>query len=199
MDNPTDHTEGLSPRTVTTKPTAPTFRLFAVPLVVVIALLGIAFGVQQRFGVRPPVSLGSYGTGSIAPDFTAATLDGPRFSLAAQHGHPVVLFFMAASCTSCLIEAQALGRIQRKYGDGLRMALIDIGGNDSAQAVRLFAQRSAGPSRYWLLDSAGTVASAYRVETLDTSYVIDRSGRIVSSRSVPLGFTDLDRAVRSAI
>lgn len=196
MDNAGEQSEGLPSRAVTAQPTAPTWKLFVVPLVIVIAMVGIAFSIRQRFGVPPPITLGGSGTGTIAADFTAATLDGPRFSLAAQHGHPVVLFFMAASCTSCLIESHALGQIQRKYGDGLRMAVIDIGKHDSGAALRLFGQRSAGPSRYWVLDSDGTVAGAYRVQTLDTSYVIDRSGRIVSSSNVPLGFTDLDRAVR---
>ncbi|GAC1471808.1 MAG: hypothetical protein PVSMB7_23890 [Chloroflexota bacterium] len=196
MDKAGERAEGLPPRVVTAQPPASTWKLFVVPLVIVIALVGIAFNVKHRFGAFPPVSLGGSGTGTIAPDFAATTLDGPRFSLAAQRGHPVVLFFMAASCTSCLIESHALGQVQRKYGDGLRVALIDIGKNDSAQALRLFAQRSAGPNRFWVIDSDGAVASAYRVRTLDTSYIVDRTGRIVSSWNVPLGFSELDRAVR---
>jgi peroxiredoxin len=179
--------------------TPPTWKLFVIPLVVVALLIGAILTIQQRFGASPSSVLGGPGKGTTAATFTAPSLNGPRFSLAAQRGHPVVLFFMAASCTSCLLESNALGRIQHKYGSNVRIALIDIGKGDSSTALRAFVQRSAGPSRFWILDSDGTLASTYGVQTLDTTYVVDKGGRIVYSNRLPVGFGELDRAVRQVV
>ena len=173
-----------------------TWKLFVIPIVVVALLVGAVLMIQQRLGASPSSVLGGPGKGTTAASFTAPSVNGPTFSLAAQRGHPVVLFFMAASCTSCLLESNALGRIERKYGDNVRIVLIDIGKGDSSTALRAFVQRSAGPSRFWILDSDGKLASTYGVQTLDTTYVVDKGGRIVYSNRLPVGFGELDRAVR---
>jgi peroxiredoxin len=185
--------EPLAPHTVQ----APsTWKLFVIPIVVVALLAGAVLTIQQRLGTSPSSLLGGPGKGTTAATFTAPSLNGPRFSLAAERGHPVVLFFMAASCTSCLLESNALGQIQHKYGSNVRIALIDIGKGDSSSALHAFVQRSAGPSRFWILDSNGKLASTYGVQSLDTTYVVDRGGRIVYSTRLPVGFGELDRAVR---
>lgn len=176
-----------------------TWNLFVVPFAIVTVLLASVFAIHQRQGASSPLSLGVLSNGAVAVNFTAASLNGHPFSLAAQRGRPVILFFMAASCTSCLIEAHALGQIQHKYGDRVRTVLIDIGKNDSSEALRTFVQRSAGPSRYWIFDADGTLARSYRVQTLETLYIVDRRSRIAMSWQVPLGFVDLDRAVRRTL
>jgi peroxiredoxin len=178
---------------------APTWKLFVIPIVVVALLVGAVLTIQQRFGASPSSALGGSGKGTTAETFTAPTLNGSRFSLAAQRGHPVVLFFMAASCTSCLLESNALGHIQHKYGNNVRIALIDIGKGDSSTALRAFVQRSAGPSRFWILDSDGKLASTYGVQTLDTTYVVDKGGRIAYSTKLPVGFGELDQAIRQVV
>ena len=103
---------------------------------------------------------------------------------------------MAAWCTSCLAESNALGQIQQKYGDRVRTVLVDIDGNvDSPGAVRNFVERPQGPSRYWVIDAHGAITSAYGVTSLDTTCVIDRRGDIAYSDNRPLDYTALDRIV----
>lgn len=188
--------EPLAPRTVRSPST---WKLFVIPIVVVVLLIGAILTIEQRLGASPSSVLGGPGKGTTAASFTAPTLNGPRFALATQRGHPVVLFFMAASCTSCLLESNALGQIQHNYGSNVRIALIDIGKGDSSSALHAFVQRSAGPSRFWILDSDGKLASTYGVQTLDTTYVVDKGGRIVYSTRLPVGFGELDRAVRQVV
>jgi peroxiredoxin len=196
MDASERHAKSQEPLAPRTTQTAFTWKLFVVPIVVVALVVGAILAIQDRFGTSPSSLLGGSANGTTAAAFTAPSLNGPHFSLATQRGHPVVLFFMAASCTSCLLESHALGQLQREYGNNIRIALIDIGKGDSATALRAFVQRSAGPSRFWILDADGKLATAYGVQTLDTTYVVDKGGRIVYSTRFPVGFGELDRAVR---
>lgn len=170
------------------------WKLFVVPIVVVALLVGGGLLLRDRIG-SPADVVGSSASGSTAPNFAAATVNGPRFSLVQERGHPVVLFFMAAWCTSCLLESNALGRIQQTYGDRVRVALVDIGKRDSGAALRSFVEKSQGPSRYWILDADGRVASAYGVQSLDTTYVIDKRGRVAYTVKLPVGYADLKRAL----
>ncbi len=58
---------------------------------------------------------------------TASFADGSVFDLTHERGNVVVLFFMAAWCTTCIPEARALNALYEEYGDrGLRILAIDI-------------------------------------------------------------------------
>ncbi len=191
--------EQTSPDTqhLQTRPRRLDWKLVVIPILIVATLLAAGLAVRSRLASSTSIS-GVEGA-TTAPAFTVATVNGPRFSLAAQHGRPVVLFFMAAWCTSCLIESNALGEIQRHYGNNVRTVLVDIGRGDSPSALRNFVQRSQGPSRYWVLDSDGVLALRYGVQSLDTTYVIDKGGRIVYSDKLPVDYTELNRVVRRVV
>jgi peroxiredoxin len=181
------------------EPRALGWKLVVLPLLAAAVLLGAGVIVRQH--LAPSSLVPSTGTtaGSWAPTFALPATTGSRFSLAAQRGHPVVLFFMAAWCTSCLVESHALGDVQRAHGDSVRAVLIDIGRGDSAQALRSFVQRSRGPNRYWIQDPAGKVATQYRVQTLDTTYVVDKTGHIAYTSTQPMSDGDLNRVVRQVL
>ncbi len=173
------------------------WKLVTVPVVVVALLITGGLLLHGRLSASPaqPVPATAANSGS-ATAFTVPTVNGPQFSLAAQRGHPVVLYFMAAWCTSCQAESNALGQIEQKYGTNVRIALVDIGGKiDSPGSLRDFVQRSQGPSRFWILDSQGTVAGDYGVTALDTTYVIDKNGHIAYSSATPLDYSTLDHVL----
>lgn len=172
------------------------WKLIVIPIVVVGVLLGVGLIVRHSLPSSAPNVATSSQSASAAPDFSVATVNGPSFSLAAQRGHPVILFFSAAACTLCLSESNALGQIQRKYGTKLRIVLIDIGPGDTSGSVRDFVQRSQGPSRYWVLDSSGKLATLYGARSLDTTIVIDKQGRIAYRDDTPLDYSTVDQVVR---
>lgn len=176
------------------------WKLTVIPLVVVAVLLAGGYALRSTL-IRPTAPTAQVGSSSPpAPDFSVATVNGPRFSLAGQRGRPVVLYFMAAWCTSCLAESNALGRIQQRYGDRVRIVLVDMNGNvDNPGAVRTFVERSQGPSRYWTIDAHGTIASAYSVTSLDTTYVIDKRGHVAYSSNTSLDYKSLDQIVRQVV
>ena len=172
------------------------WKLFVIPVAVVAILLAGGFTLRSALSHSGASLTQGTSDRGRAPDFTAATVDGPRFSLATQRGRPVVLYFMAAWCASCLAESHALGQIQQKYGDRVRTVLVDVDGNvNSPGALRDFVHRSRGPSRYWVIDPHGTITRAYGVTALDTTYAIDQRGDIAYSNNRPLAYTTLDQIV----
>jgi peroxiredoxin len=138
------------------------------------------------------------GNGPLAPAIAAPTVDGGRFSLAAQRGKVVVLYAMAAWCTSCVPEAAALGQLARAEGPGrLTTVLVDESPQtDSPAAVQAFRARTQGPAHVWLIDQGDAIAHAYGITSLDTTVVIDRSGHIAARYGASVGLATLRAAVR---
>ncbi|MGH2655501.1 MAG: peroxiredoxin family protein [Actinomycetota bacterium] len=126
-------------------------------------------GIEQNF-VDPP---------ERAPGFTLTTLDGETFSLGAQRGRPVVLFFMAGWCATCIPEAQALGRIHEELGDRVRILAVSIDPTDTPEQIRGFIEAAGNPAYPFAHDQTGRMARAYDVLALDTTVIIDGRGRIV--------------------
>jgi peroxiredoxin len=117
-----------------------------------------------------------------APDFTVSTLTGTTFHLAAQHGHVVVLYFMATGCAGCepgsttLAETLASAHIQ-----GAEALAIDVNGTDQPADLEAFVQSLGVPASapvHWGIDTTGAITNAYHVQTLETTIVIDPQGQI---------------------
>ena len=69
---------------------------------------------------------------SSRPCCERAHADGSVFDLTDERGNVVVLFFMAAWCTTCIPEARALNALYEEYGDrGLPILAIDIDPRDT--------------------------------------------------------------------
>ncbi len=170
------------------------------PLVIVLVALAGGWGLWQAVGSRvAPLAPGS-GTRAPAPPIEARTVDGGRFSLAAQRGKVVVVYSMAAWCIACLPEAIALGQVARAARpSGVVTLLVDESPvSDTPVAVRAFQARTRAPVRSWVIDRSGTIARAYGIAALETTIVIDRAGRIAARYRTPLDVGALQRAIRRA-
>jgi len=126
----------------------------------------------------PTVSAGHGEVGSQAPSFTLPDMDGKPVASSSLKGKVVILDFWATWCGPCRQEVPDLVRLQSKYrGQGLEIVglALDAGG---AKDVRPFMDEH--DVNYTMLLGNEDVARAYdHVQMIPTTFVIDRSGKIV--------------------
>ena len=177
----------------------------ALPRLIVLAvtlalLVGVFALVHANTSAGAPVRSVSSATGAhttgvqtssraaSAPDFALPTLGGGAFHLARKLGHVVVLFFMATGCEPGSHDlAQTLLSAKVRGAEALA---IDLNSGDSPADLQAFIQSagiSASAPVQWGIDTTGAIASAYNVQALETTVVIDPHGQIAyqSSGSVP--------------
>jgi cytochrome oxidase Cu insertion factor (SCO1/SenC/PrrC family) len=109
-----------------------------------------------------------------APDFTLATTDGGKVSLAQLAGTPLVINFWATYCPPCKAEMPLL---QQGVGaqSGARLVLINEG--DGAQAARAFLS-AVGVRQPSLLDADLAVGKAYGITALPVTVFVKADGTI---------------------
>jgi len=143
-----------------------------------------------RLGVTP---------GRRAPDFAVPTASGGRFHLAAQHGHAVVLTFLAPGCTDCAQELAALNRAWQDYKDrGVAVLVVDLSGGPIDQAVAYY--RSVGGGAYlYGTDPAFRLAKQYQVVALGTTVIVDPTGTVAFRDEVTTPPAVLERSLQKAL
>jgi thiol-disulfide isomerase/thioredoxin len=111
---------------------------------------------------------------------TLPDLDGRPQALAQWRGKVLVVNYWASWCAPCVEEMPAFSRLQRRYAaQGVQFVGIGI---DDVEKMRTFVQ--ATPVAYPLLvgDPADTQKPGLQVKGLPYTLVIDRDGRLASSR-----------------
>ena len=124
----------------------------------------------------------STGQAQGAPDFTLPLLSGTTFHLASQQGHVVVLYFMAPTCTSCAQGSRNLAQASLSVKtQGAEVLAIDVNPGDRPADLQAFVQSDGIPASapmQWGVDPNDAIASAYNVQTLETTVVIDTHGQV---------------------
>jgi peroxiredoxin len=124
----------------------------------------------------------STGQSQGAPDFTLPLLSGTTFHLAAKLGHVVVLYFMAPTCTSCAQGSRDLARASLSVKtQGAEVLAIDVNPGDRPADLQAFVQSDGIPASalmQWGVDPNDAITSAYNVQTLETTVVIDTHGQV---------------------
>lgn len=121
-----------------------------------------------------------------APDFEMAALDGGgRIRLSDLAGNVVVLNFWATWCGPCRRESPGLQSTWEAYRDrGVRFLGVDYRDDQAAAKAYEGEFGITYPSVY---DPAGELAFDYELVGFPTTFIIDRSGRIVYRF---MGYTD---------
>ena len=121
---------------------------------------------------NPPAELSS-----VAPGFTLLDMTGRSVSLADFKGKVVILDFWATWCPPCKREIPDFIKLQSEYGSkGVQIVGIAL---DQPNKVKAFVKDNG--MNYPLLLGTNEVAASYGgVEAIPTTFVIDKSGKIVA-------------------
>ncbi len=136
-------------------------------------------------GSAPAVALEK---GDFAPDFSAPRLDkSGQVKLSGYRGKVVYLDFWASWCGPCLVSLPLLEEMRKKFpADEFQIVAVNLD-TEPAKAKRFLKKRPVGyPSA---TDPAGKLPEMFGVETMPTSYLIDRNGVV---RYVHAGFKKQD-------
>ena len=113
--------------------------------------------------------------GGLAPDFTAAALDGTTVSLSALRGKPVWLVFGATWCANCRAEAPDVESTAIAYQGRVEVVSIYIG--ETSSTVSGYASR-LNLTTPQIADSTSQIGTAYAVSGVPAHFFIDASGTI---------------------
>jgi thiol-disulfide isomerase/thioredoxin len=138
--------------------------------------------------------------GDRAPAFSAKALQGgASLSLSQYRGKVVYLDFWASWCAPCAAALPALDALRQEFPeDQFRVLAVNVD-SDPKLARQFLDRRPVGyPSA---ADPEGTLPARFEVETMPTSFLIDRQGVI---RHVHRGFVrddvdDLRRRIQQLV
>jgi thiol-disulfide isomerase/thioredoxin len=115
--------------------------------------------------------------GTPAPRFALRTIDGDSIELGDLYGKKAVyLKFWATWCVPCREQMPHFQHVYETAGPDLAVIAIDVGFNDSVEAIRAYRKKLAITMPIVFDD--GRLDAAFRLRVTPTHIVIGRDGRI---------------------
>lgn len=127
--------------------------------------------------------------GKGTPPFSARTLEGAQLSSASFKGKPVVLWFWAPWCTICRAEAPGIAKAVAEIG--AKVEYVGVAGRGEVPAMKQFVEQTHTGTFTHVVDSDGSIWSAYGVAAQPAFAFIGADGQV----SVSLGRLDHDALV----
>jgi peroxiredoxin len=174
-------------------------------LIAIGIVLAVALGSRvPKAAVTPEVPTAHLSVGDVAPDFSAATTQGP-FALADAKGKPVLLEVLATWCPHCQREVATLNSLYGKYKD--KVAFVAVTGSplaidqqSPASQADLIAFQQAFKAQYPMAyDGDLTVAKKYYNAGFPTIVIIGKDGKIAYLQSGELPEAELASAIDGAL
>ncbi len=135
-------------------------------------------GALEREGEQPEL------VSKAAPEFSGSTLDGRTVSLADFRGQKkVVIAFWASWCGPCRMEMPSLVQFYKNNHTGasdFEILAVSIDEDPKEAASFATAMQLNFPV---VLDGRQKIAGAYGVEGIPTTFIIDKSGKVIYGRS----------------
>lgn len=98
-------------------------------------------------------------------------------------GKVVILNFWATWCKPCVVEMPSLKRLKTKYEkQGLAVVPL-VGKSEDLSKVRSFYRRYKLTELGYYVDNSEITSQSYQVESVPTSFIFDKQGRLVASVS----------------
>lgn len=143
---------------------------------IILILLGVAVGYALYANLTKDDVL-KIGVGKKAPNFVLADMSGELQRLSDYRGQGVLLNFWATWCEPCKREMPLLESQYQKYKDqGILILAVNVGETDLV--VNEFVNRF-DLSFPILIDNKQEVLTAYGVNPLPATFLIDKDGYVV--------------------
>ena len=153
--------------------------------------------VNGRLGVRRAVALRPAGERAISPDIRLPDLNGNLWRMSDKKGQVVLVNFWATWCPPCRAEIPDLVRIAREFRSS-DFELVGIAmDEDGPKVVRDFLARSTVDYTV-LLPSIREIA-AFGVETLPSTYLVDKRGKVAKSFVGAVDRREIEQDVRQLL
>lgn len=114
-----------------------------------------------------------------APDFLLKDMDGKLHSLKQYRGKVVLINFWATWCPPCIREMPSMESLFLKFKSRNFVILAINQWEDDERVFEFMGQLKSIPTFPILFDPDSKISSAYGVQGLPSSYIIDKQGRIV--------------------
>jgi peroxiredoxin len=148
---------------------------FWILMAVVVTAIGYLL-IGRNGAIHAEPGLPASGAAGTAPAFTLNDISGKSVSLADFKGKVVILDFWATWCPPCRREIPDFISIQKEYGGrGVQVVGIAL---DELPKVQAFV-RDNGMQYPVLIGDDNVVARYGGIEGIPTTFIIDRSGKIV--------------------
>lgn len=146
--------------------------------------------------------------GKLAPDFTLNDLSGKKVSLADFKGKAVLLNFWATWCAPCKVEIPWFLKLREQYaGQGFEIVGVSSDDLDKDDKAKLFEQKAEiakfveqQKMTYPVLIDGDTISHPYGgVDSLPTSFFIDRQGTVVAQTVGLVPRDEIEADIRKAL
>ncbi|MGD0960591.1 MAG: TlpA disulfide reductase family protein [Methylomonas sp.] len=150
--------------------------MIKIAMVKFLALLALTAGIA---------GCGPFGA-SAAPDAVFKTIGGESISVADLRGKPALITFWASNCPACLREMPDLIDLYRRYG-GSKLNIVAVAMYyDPPNQVLNVVHEKRIPYAV-ALDPFNELGKAFgNVELTPTTFLLDKSGRIVKRTNSPI-------------
>lgn len=148
---------------------------------------------------RPDDQVGTV-VGARAPDIRVAAIDGKQLTLSSLRGRPALIWFTTTYCVPCQQGAVALRRILERLHatNQVAVAVLFVDPGETTAALADWKTQFGGPN--WLVALAPSeVVRAYRIQALDTKFLLDDTGMIRATDFLPLDEAAWERHIASVL
>lgn len=165
--------------------------------------LGVSYQMDQLASQAPAVE--AEGTippdretqpSMTAPDFTVVDADGNEVRLSDYFGKPIVLNFWASWCGPCRSEMPDFQEKFLEMGDAVQFLMVNMtdGSRETLEIAKDFVAES-GFTFPVLFDVNYDAAIVYGVNSLPTTYFIDKEGNLVAYSMGAISGETLQRGI----
>jgi cytochrome c biogenesis protein CcmG/thiol:disulfide interchange protein DsbE len=164
----------------------------------VAALLGVVVACSTNSTPASTVKVKAEDKRNMAADFTLKDADGKSVKLADYKGKVVLLNFWATWCGPCKVEIPWFVEFEKQFKDqGFEVLGVSMD-DEGWEIVKPYLAKS--PVNYRMLVGDDVMAQKYGgIESLPTSFVIDRQGRIAATHVGLVERADYEGEIRELL